>query len=129
MPIVLKIKNNTYPFFLALALKSIIIITLSSCASWNEPLLNDRISHPKREKLDNEEEKIKLSYLAREMMESDVKQQFLANLHDSEIIKKWTVYNTATTFQMGMDIALDQVASGLGLGSAVMVGSFTLEWS
>lgn len=109
---------------------SISAIFFSGCAALsNDPYNIDQFKSIKTIDFSNDEKAMRLSYVARHLMEGDDRQRLVAEMLNSELVRGWSVVSASLGAQMATDVAVGQVSSAAGgyVGAAVMVGEFVYD--
>ena len=102
------------------------VFWLTGCASiLNDPHFKDATTYPNRVDIADKELQLRLSFLARNMMESDDRQELLAEITETSVYKGWSSAHTSIATQMATDIAVGQAASTTGnmVGNSIYAAS------
>ena len=83
-------------------------------STWNEPYYKDLRAKVERQDLEDEDKRLKLSFLAREMMEADDRKALLSEITDVAQSKGWDYLDSSIAAQMVTDASVGQAGSALG---------------
>ena len=87
------------------------------------PFLYDATDYPDRKQLDDDDLKLRLSFMAREMMEADDREKLLAEIYEADVVKKWGYMQTSTAVSMGADLSKQTINTPLGQDLGLAVGA------
>jgi hypothetical protein len=96
------------------------LVCFSGCSS--SPWFKDVTTRPDTHDLDDDKLSLKLSYIARYMMEDDNRNNLLNEINKTSIFHDYSLLHTSTLAQAGTDLAVGQFGSQLGsqVGLAVV---------